>query len=289
MNLPPEVTKCVAFLCVREGEAEPYRWNPRGTGFFVTVSIQTDIGERNVIYFVTAKHNVARTIGRTVAIRVNDSTGVGRMVQLPANPPWQDHPDHAENPADVSVLHFPLREDVIFDLKAIPLDIFTDQERISDGRVAVGNEVFMTGLFTRHTGTAKNSPIVRTGSIAMLPNERIPTRDFGNMELYLIEARSIGGLSGSPVFALESQVRNGVAEIGTFRYSLLGLIHGHWDVPEMAIDAAEGQAEEGMVNMGIAMVAPAQKVRDILMSEAYVAQREVFIEQINAQNRTGEI
>lgn len=34
----------------------------------------------------------------------------------------------------------------------------------------------------------------------MFPDERILTDNYGDMEAYLVEARSIGGLSGSPVF-----------------------------------------------------------------------------------------
>ena len=44
-----------------------------------------------------------------------------------------------------------------------------------------------------------NLPIVRLGAIAAMPGEYIKT-DWGCLRAYLIEARSIGGLSGSPVF-----------------------------------------------------------------------------------------
>jgi hypothetical protein len=59
-------------------------------------------------------------------------------------------------------------------------------------------------LRAHHTGDLKNVPIVRVGNLASYPSEQIQTRAFGRMEAYLIEARSIGGLSGSPVsFILE--------------------------------------------------------------------------------------
>jgi hypothetical protein len=58
----------------------------------------------------------------------------------------------------------------------------------------------MVGLFTRFTGTTHLIPIVRTGNVAMMPRDRLPIAGFGEMEAYLAEGRSIGGLSGSPVF-----------------------------------------------------------------------------------------
>lgn len=43
-------------------------------------------------------------------------------------------------------------------------------------------------------------PIVRVGNRASYPEQHVHTLDFGEMDAYLIEARSIGGLSGSPAF-----------------------------------------------------------------------------------------
>lgn len=54
----------------------------------------------------------------------------------------------------------------------------------------------------------------------MIPSELIHTDKLGDIEVYLIEARSIGGVSGSPVFVRESFPRAG-------KHYLLGLMHGH--------------------------------------------------------------
>ena len=42
-------------------------------------------------------------------------------------------------------------------------------------------------------------PILRMGNLAAYPQERVQVEGV-EMDAYLIEARSIGGLSGSPVF-----------------------------------------------------------------------------------------
>jgi hypothetical protein len=104
------------------------------------------------------------------------------------------------------------------------------------------------GLFTRRIGSQRNIPIVRIGNVAALPEELIRTRS-GLMKAYLVEMRSIAGLSGSPVFVdLPSAQPMAVSagflhdtrikppdpeQINWFQYRFLGLIHGHFDIPNL--------------------------------------------------------
>jgi hypothetical protein len=53
-----------------------------------------------------------------------------------------------------------------------------------------------------HEGRQKNSPTARFGNIAQMPNEPVIIKRF-EQECFLVEARSIGGYSGSPVFGQE--------------------------------------------------------------------------------------
>jgi hypothetical protein len=104
-------------------------------------------------------------------------------------------------------------------------------------------------------------------------DEKVSTRRFGDMDAYLIEARSIGGLSGSPVF-----VHLGIARIreggrlvtaktqeGVFYW--MGLVHGHYDYgrdlthADGAVQDTERQPER--INMGIAIVVPADRILEI--------------------------
>ena len=86
----------------------------------------------------------------------------------------------------------------------------------------------------------------------MIPDEPVPTK-MGMTEAYLIEARSIGGLSGSPAFVYK---RN--------RFYLLGLMHGHWDIPPENKNDFVDMDSFGSVNMGIAIVVPAKKILEVL-------------------------
>jgi hypothetical protein len=64
----------------------------------------------------------------------------------------------------------------------------------------VGAEVFMVGRFVNHEGKQKNTPAVRFGNIAMMPEEPIKGYKGHEQECFLVEMRSHGGFSGSPAF-----------------------------------------------------------------------------------------
>ena len=133
-------------------------------------------------------------------------------------------------------------------------------EIISKESIGPGDEVFITGLFVNHFGEERNIPILRIGNIAAMPEEKVKTDTMGPMDAF-IEARSIGGLSGSPVFVHLTGVRNNVFTVGPPPIYLLGLMHGHWDAEVTKNDSIQkDQFERERVNMGIAIVVPVQKI-----------------------------
>jgi len=166
-------------------------------------------------------------------------------------------------------------------------------KQIKDQVIGPGDEVFTVGLFTKLKPHLKNRPIVRTGNVALIPEpgERVSGVNFGDhtapAEVYLIEARSIGGLSGSPVFARSTVrmtipvERKGVVRPETCRLPgdsfLLGLARSHWDIlPEDINDPyprGRSTANPDAVNMGIAVVMPAKKIKDIIYCPELVEHR----------------
>ena len=124
-------------------------------------------------------------------------------------------------------------------------------------------------------------------------------------DAYLIESRSIGGLSGSPVFVyfedhnptFPTSSSPDIGTTGTSTYLpideitikgivptfyLLGLVHGHWDVEDLITDS-EDMANEvrRSVNAGIAMVVPATVVRETLDHPEFSEHRERLAKAIN--------
>jgi hypothetical protein len=207
---------------------------------------------------------------------------------------WVMHP--TDSSVDLAVLPMHIhRESSGYDLAVYPLEPkniawpFQETGRkthdISDlGAFEVGDDVFFPGLFVRHQGEERNIPIVRTGTIAAMGQERVMACLAKNQEsrlidAYLVEARSIGGLSGSPVFLYSSgHSRRGVQHEGPSRSFFLGIMQGHYDRKVQA-DSSVFSDEAEKINMGIGIVIPATKLleildRDDLRSEREKAERE---------------
>jgi hypothetical protein len=185
--------------------------------------------------------------------------------------------------------------------------MFLDDKEISESGVGAGDDVFIAGLFNRLRGQSRNLPLVRMGNVAMIPDpgELVPGVKIGqnrvaDVEAYLIEARSLGGLSGSPVFvrttvSQETMVttRDGPPKkteclvLGPF--FLLGLINSHWDIDPLEKNDPDlrGGNKPQAVNLGIAVVIPAKKIKDTLYHPELVeARRKLEQEMKDAQVTT---
>jgi hypothetical protein len=171
-----------------------------------------------------------------------------------------------------------------------PRDFVYDPAELN---ISVGDEAFVIGLFTYLSGTRRNTPIVRTGNLALLPDERVPTADMGDIKAYLLEVRSFGGLSGAPVFVRETVTTQGVSVdisgtpfvspapvSGVGNSWLLGLMHGHWDITERQIHDMAHDAKDEPLNLGIAVVVPAFQLAETLMQADCVAERKLALAEL---------
>ena len=225
-----------------------------GTAFLVGMRSETT-NYRGFIYLVTARH-VARVLeGQAFAIRANTIDGESIIIDG-VGAHWTYHP--TDDSVDVAVSQWGVPPNIEF--KRIDIDTFATDEIIRQKSIGAGDEVFITGLFAFVTGKRRNLPIVRMGNVALFPSEKVRVKiddKWTWSEVYLIEARSIGGISGSPVFVRET------VEVGRGAFYLLGLVHGHWEIPaEQKNDLAN--LEDRLVNMGIAIVVPAKKIMEVL-------------------------
>lgn len=261
MRVPDEVRKCVAFIGADFGRARPLV----GTCSFL------GLGDESWYYnyAVTAAHVIegirdAPGSNGMVYLRLNTREG-GAKWAVSRVDQWVMH--STDPSVDVAVLPFGSLAGL--DHLAYLMTGALTAETIEIQRIGVGEEVFLTGLFVNHSGTNRNIPIVRLGAIAAMPEEAVQTAR-GPMEAYLIEARSIGGLSGSPVFLhlgivrfMDGGVKHAQSEHGPFY--LLGLMHGHWQVTAPSSDAIDPDGlHEETVNMGIGIVVPAAKIIEVL-------------------------
>jgi hypothetical protein len=281
MRVPDRVLQCVGFIA----HDTP---NPKygATGF--VVAFQDAALTFTYYYFVTAKH-VAEKIepGSFVIALSGKNRRFVPVIRSAESLQWWYHPTDPDH-VDVAVTLFNPPSDLL-EVSTIMNSTFASDDVIKYYNLGVGDEVNVVGLFTRFSGTTTHSPILRSGNIAMMPSEPIPTKDFGPMQAYLIEGRSIGGLSGSPVFARNtvyniSPDKRGekITMYGAGNFHLLGLVHGHWELPLDYDFKATEQAEA--VNMGISIVVPAKKILEVINHPELIEMRKHFDAEGKKQN-----
>jgi len=292
MQIPDEIRKCVVFLGhSKEDKTEIVL---KGTGFLI--DLESPDRTRHFIYLVTARHIIANITERKLAVdnniwvRVNKKNEGFDFIPIPISA-FIPHPDSV----DIMILPFVLDMSV-YDYLTLPHTMLLNQHTIDDQNVSLGDDVFMTGLFVRHAGKEKNIPIVRAGNIAAMPEEQVYSKVFGNMDAYLIELRSLGGLSGSPVFLHLSGNRvmkdgGNVTRVGHRGFYLLGVLHGHWDLDSAIQDVITEDYQindREKINTGIGIAIPAIKILETLNQPIVAQQREQIMQDIRIKNSPTE-
>jgi len=287
MRLPNEFTEGIVFVgrVISKGDREE---RPLlGTAF--VVGIPSEDGSPGFYrYLVTARHVAKQlSLGGPWFIRMNKKDGESVDVQSESPVQWWYHATEAET-VDVAVTPLPsLPEEIEY--RIIESALFATDAVIRQRNIGYGDPVFIIGLFTRMAGKRRNFPIVRMGNIALMPAERIPGIEIDaehavESDVYLIEARSVGGLSGSPIFVRETvflpmpvgKDSRRVEALLPGSFFLLGLMHGHWDVKEQEINEVQVRAvrrDRMGVNLGVAVVVPAQKIHEVLCHPELVKER----------------
>jgi hypothetical protein len=272
LRVPDLVLKSIGFVAEVLGpDLSAQSLDPIATAFLVSIPSKVRGGRFH--YAVTARHVFEETPNTEKVIIVNKKGG--GVKALPTLGRWYCHEDKS-----VDVLVAPVHYDSSVDVTAFDMEFCFDESSNAEN-IGPGDEVFFPGLFTAAPGIDRILPMVRHGNIAMLPTQQIQTKN-GFADIYLIEARSIGGLSGSPVFARETVVlpaerhdKRQVMIHGGGIFKLLGLIKGHWDVDESRMNQAyfAHDSKRG-VNMGIAQVVPVKKIIETINCPDLVEDRE---------------
>jgi hypothetical protein len=220
-------------------------------------------------YLVTARHNIDN------AKREGSGKIFVRLNKYPASPeapvsdselreltgPWWYHGDEVN---DVAVTRFNAPQ--LYLTMTFERAVLAAPEVIERENIGIGDELVVVGLFSSHAGKEINIPIVRSGSIASMDFEQVQDVNTGELfDAYLAEVRSIGGLSGSPVWVIKHPGQYGT--LGSQRkLFLLGCVRGHWRKDEEWLsDFSDSELDS--INTGIAMVTPIQKAVEIIDSD----------------------
>ena len=275
LRLPEQIKRCVGFLSHAIA-------NPKylGTGFLVALRGKHD---NAYIHLVTAAH-VAELLDPGDWLFGMNGKERGKIWIKGGSVKWWYHPTERET-VDCAVTIFASDRIEEYEIEYIPDVMFVTEEKIKQFDLGIGDEIHVVGLFTRFHGNERHVPIVRTGNVAMMPSERVPVAKNLEMEVYLAEGRSIGGLSGSPVFIRESlntAMQDGKGQIKGFmgqgQLHFLGLMRGHWETETLPAKVQQEQVEA--VNMGISVVVPAQKIWEVLHHPELVQMRKDFDDDI---------
>ncbi len=301
MNIDPGIINCVGFI----GAPTPQGFVADGTCFFVGVWEETEA----FLYMVTARHlvrpaqfgNELLPIDGIVKVRVSRKTNTPLVFDT-IRGEWECHPDRF---VDVCVRLFDHRryEDGELLLSALGISgessIIPSEARWAQfgGKPAIGDEIFIPSLFPGHVGEKRNIPVVRFGHVAAQPVETIRAGS-PTVPAYLVETKSLGGVSGAPVFLHLQPYRmrqqpssDGKAPEGgnLVPYALIGMVLGSHS-GRYATDFVSDEDAENIVakdadfNAGLSVVLPIQHVVDVLHGNACKEARLATLESIKKQS-----
>lgn len=287
MRVPDEIRDCVCFVCCITPSGDLFLG---GTAFFVIYPADESEPDVGFLYIVTCHHVIEKVRVKSqdgkVYLRMNYVGHGARLVEVVEE--WIRHPIDTSVDCAVAAFDKPAGGPQL-EHRWLPLNMAATDERIASENIGIGDHLFYTGLFVNHSGKKRNIPIVRVGNIAAMPEERVTCSTYGSIEAILVESRSIGGLSGSPVFVqLSGLTRLGRLNLGGPSFALLGMMRGHWEgnltETDASDDAMQLDADDEEVNVGIAVVVPAQKIVETLEHPYFAEPRERALKDRERKN-----
>ena len=266
MQIDGQFIHCAAFV----GKKTELGFYAEGTCFFLQI-IEDDWV---FTYAITASHVIRNLMGDVVSIRVQSQPNRLPKIFKTKRHEWVNHPDakidicaytidwrtwNAENDLDIRALTAP--------------GILLTPEREELFGFGIGSEIFIPSAFTAVLGEQQNIPVVRFGHVAAMALEPVMLAS-PKTPAFLVETRSLGGMSGSPVMFHTDPTRGGRRE--PFRtdpttgllvspYFLIGMLQGVWSGQYpgdfIAKDDLKTDAE---FNSGISVVIPISQVMEVI-------------------------
>jgi hypothetical protein len=260
---------------------------PIGTGFVVGWP-HTKYPDAYSTYVVTAKHVIEQEPETYLRMRRKDGGLEDVRVRV-----WLKHESTTADvavavfslPSSVSVIHVSVR-----DFMGSPIP---QSDKV--WRPSLGDSVYFIGLLDLFRGMVeRNVPMVRSGSLGALYQDDVPVRTdpmtVRYLHAHLIDCRSYGGFSGSPCFvqgspdlAKPSPGHLQIKRPGRF----LGLISGHFDMWRDARTNDSSIAVKSEINSGVGVVATAEQILEVLMSDEVAKRRSEREDAYTKQQEEG--
>lgn len=263
-----ETKKTVVFIFATDQRGELV---PMGTGFFAGVRANPG-ADNSFLYLVTAKHVLADNSGsirQNLFVRLNKKDTGSEVLHLDTSiSGHQAIFTHTDPMVDLVVVPVGI-DDKKFDIKFIQDDMLLSRQGLKDLEISEGSDVFFTGLFLPFFGEGRNYPIVRTGKVALVSDEKIPWRTdvakpIEKRELLLLETQSFAGNSGSPVFVTAPST----TQPGRTELRLIGVMMGTFEQGNPIAVVQNDSTAVSKQNLGIAAVVPSYFLQEILSGDA---------------------
>lgn len=240
-----------------------------GSGFIVGVPSEAN-PSKLYIYAVTNAHVVENGF---TTLRFNNHDGE-TVVFSTKMTDWEYHNDEGVDLAACSIT-------IPSKIYVFPINIekwSLTPEYIDDFQIGIGDETFTVGRFINHEGEQKNLPSVRFGNISMMPDEPVDYKGKAH-EAFLVEARSIPGYSGSPVFVhlLPFTVRptDGTYDFKQLAEKMLGSYH----IWLLGVDCGElppRKKDNPQYKTSMMVVLPVWKLKELLFQPKFIEQRKQY-------------
>ncbi|MGA7313786.1 MAG: hypothetical protein WBX22_07410, partial [Silvibacterium sp.] len=263
------------------GKAEGINGTLNATGFLVRVPESRLPGDMAMVYLVTNRH-VAMAMepdsaGQSVPHRVTEMEAVvnlkvsvggnkAKSVPLPPETSLQWH-FPKDSSIDLAVIGFSMSDD--YDAILIPVSFFYTEDVWKTFRIGPGDKVLTCGYFLHYGGAHQFQPIIREGSLAMVPDDVMPVPIGGSAKIYLADLHIIPGNSGSPLFLAPSFSLGGMVTDakGGVPYGLIGVVSGYmWEDNQLTLHAASDYEATIHANSGIATIVPIDQLKELLFS-----------------------
>jgi len=259
---------------------------PIGTAFIVGYPVPEKPGAY-VPLVVTAKH----VIGDNTKVYGRFSTQEGKstataeydLAALKHSGDYWEHPDSGVDIVVFRTLNFAEAK-----YQALPMEFVASKDDFKSAEIQTTDRVVLPGLLVNFMGLSKNYPIIRGGSIALMPDEPVPMKYYvgarlveTRQDVLFIDGTAVQGESGSPVFLWPGpRLQGSVFAVGGTKPLMLGVLHGFYPAaPREVTTMQTGTAPSFAENSNIAIAFPSWRLREILDSPALKARMQEISKQ----------
>ncbi len=249
---------------------------PIGTGFIIGYPIPEKEGQV-IPLVVTARHVLGdqnKVLARFSTQEGSSTTFVSYDIEsMKKNNDYWEYP--GDDGVDIVVfrsLHFKETKYNLF-----PINLIATKKTFEENTIRQTDRVIFPSLLINFMGSAQNYPVIRDGSIALIPGEKVPMRyKVGSrvivttQEVILVDATSIPGASGSPIFLWPGpRLKGNSYQMGGTKPYLLGIMHGFYPaVPREILEVKTSDTKKMYSeNSGVAIIFPSWKLNDIIESK----------------------